>query len=108
MKKDCGLDPPEGTEVSCAPWLGQDLPVKEDDRPTGDRARTPAKGWPSLKIGHPIAPTEFPKGWSVATNSLGPRRDDHEAVTCTPQEEDTGRTVTSKSTATDRGLPPEI
>ena len=48
--------------------------------------------------GHPIAPTEFPKGWSAAgCNSFGPGdcQSDPEPVTYTPQEEDTGGSVTS-------------
>ena len=62
------LDPPEGgTEVSCAPgWDGRRL--RPSHRPTGDRT-TPMKGGRHV-IGHPIAPTEFPKAWSTAALKL--------------------------------------
>jgi hypothetical protein len=43
----------------------------------------------AVNYGHPIAPTEFPKGWSAATTRSAPGSDNHEAVTYTPQEEDT-------------------
>ena len=59
----------------------------EEKRPTGDRA-TPVEG-AAVDYGHPIAPTEFPKGWSAATTRSVPGGDNHEAMTYTPQEEDT-------------------
>lgn len=49
---------------------------------------TSVRRWPSTTA-HPIAPTEFPKGRSAATTRSVPGGDNHEAVTYTPQEEDT-------------------
>ncbi|KAI9833514.1 MAG: hypothetical protein M1819_003673 [Sarea resinae] len=55
--------------------------------------------------GHPIAPTEFPKGWSAA-GTFG-LREPPRAATCTPQEEDAfGRS--RPRTATGLGLPPTV
>ena len=55
--------------------------------------------------GHPIAPTEFPKGWS-ATGTFG-LREPPRAATCTPQEEDAFH-WSRPETATGLGLPPNV
>jgi hypothetical protein len=55
---------------------------------------TPVREWPSC-CGHPIAPTEFPKGRSATTIRSVPGGDNHEAVTYILQEEDAKRPVTS-------------
>ena len=58
--------------------------------------------------GHPIAPTEFPKGWSAA-ELVRPVKGDPETVACTPQEEDVVRQSHRPApTDTDPDLPPDV
>jgi hypothetical protein len=66
--------------------------------PDADCARESA---PVGVMGHPIAPTEFPKRWSATDLVWPPEEDDPEPATYNPREEDTGESVTS----TNRRLP---
>lgn len=60
---------------------------------TPQRSRAPERGCTAL-IHYPIAPTEFPTRWS-ATREVQRQAPSHSA-TYTPQEEDTGRRITSE------------
>jgi hypothetical protein len=62
------LDPPERMEVSFTPGRG-DTQQRVYTRP----GATPSQLRDSCPHGHPIAPTEFLKGWSAATTRSVPK-----------------------------------
>jgi hypothetical protein len=79
-------NPPEGGQKVVIHQVGT-ASTWWKTRPTGDRHRPREEA--AVHNGHPIAPTEFPKRWSAATTRSVPGGNNHEAVTYTPQEEDT-------------------
>ncbi len=97
--------PPKGTEVSCAPWLGRPRRARPTGRPHRPRERVAVD-----LIGHPIAPTEFPKGWSaakLAQSPEGPYTRLWHAPLKRRRPRD-GHIQAEAWTVTDPGLPPEI
>jgi len=92
--KTSRLDPPKGTEVSYTlGWDGQLAESRLTARSV--TASPPWGGRPSFGVRSSNCPHWVPQGVVRHNDSFGPRKDDHEAATCTPQEEDTTLPVTS-------------
>src|SRR5438034_3967954 len=80
-----GPDPANGTEVVIN-RQGRSKPQRPPRPTPSDSA--PVRG-SCRPTGHPIAPTEFPQGWSVSELAR-PVTGDDETATYNPREEDTG------------------